>query len=312
MRASTRRRRLLEQHHRRDAQHLEQLAEQEQGAAVTTPESHDQTVRSADGTRLAVRRTGTGDPVVLVHGSGGGLHSWAMVADRLAEEHEVWLPARRGYGPSEVPAGIKSFEDDVADLTAVIQTAGGASDRPVHLVGASYGATVALHTAAASPGRLRSLALFEPPLFAAGPRIAPLRDRYRVAFAHNDQPAMAATLNEVTQVPAEVVAALAAAMGDRIPDPVEAKRSALGWLHDLEALAEDDPEIGRWSAVGVPTLLLQGADTWEPMPTTMDALAAALPHVRRISWQGQSHFVTHTAPDLVTDALRQFFAEVPA
>ncbi|WP_165947132.1 alpha/beta fold hydrolase [Micromonospora sp. 15K316] len=279
---------------------------------MTTPESHDQHVRSADGTRLVVRRTGTGDPVVLVHGSGGGLHSWAAVADLLAPDHEVWLPARRGYGPSEAPPGTKSFADDVADLTAVIRTASGPTGRPVHLVGASYGATAALHTASAAPGRLRSLALFEPPLFAAGPETAPLRDRYRAAFERDDPRAMAATLNEVTRAPAALVAALAAAMGDQTPDPVEAKRSAVGWLHDLEALAEDSTEVGRWSTVAVPTLLLQGADTWEPMPTTMNALAEVIPQARRVIWPGQSHFVTRTAPDLVADALRQFFADLPA
>ncbi|MEV4811821.1 alpha/beta fold hydrolase [Micromonospora avicenniae] len=279
---------------------------------MTTFESHDQHVRSADGTRLVVRVTGAGDPVVLVHGSGGGLHSWTAVADRLAQDHEVWMPARRGYGPSAVPTGSKSFADEVADLAAVIETAGAPSGKRVHLVGASYGATLSLHTALSIPRELRSLALFEPPLFAAGPETAPLRDRYRAAFERDDHRAMAATLNEVTRVPAEVVAALTAAAGDRTPDPVEARRSAVGWLHDLEALAEDGTEVGRWSAIAVPTLLMQGADTWEPMPTTMNALAEALPRARRIIWQGQSHFVTMTAPDLVANALRAFFADLPA
>ena len=32
-----------------------------------------QTITAADGTTLAVRRTGEGMPVVLVHGSAGGL-----------------------------------------------------------------------------------------------------------------------------------------------------------------------------------------------------------------------------------------------
>src|SRR5690349_19887697 len=100
--------------------------------------SNDQEVRSADGTRLVVRRTGAGDPVVLLHGSGGGLHSWAPVAERLAGSYELWMPARRGYGPSDVPPGRKSFEDEVADLIAVLEAAG----RPVHLVGGSYGATL--------------------------------------------------------------------------------------------------------------------------------------------------------------------------
>lgn len=269
-------------------------------------------VRSADGTRLVVERVGSGDPVVLLHGSGGGLHSWVTVADQLAGDYELWMPARRGYGPSEVPGGVKSFSDDTADASAVIEAASGTSGAPVHLVGASYGATLALHTAKAHPRRLRSLAVFEAPLFAAGAEIVPLLDRYRAAFERDDAQAMVAVLNEVTRVPAEIVAAFAAAAGDRTPDPVEARRSAIGWLHDLEALAADSTDIDRWSGVTVPTLLMRGADTWEPMPTTMNRLATAIPHARQVVWPGQSHFVTMTAPGLVADALRRFFAEVPA
>ncbi len=270
--------------------------------------SKDQEIPSADGTRLVVRRSGTGDPVVLLHGSGGGLHSWAPVAERLAGSYELWMPARRGYGPSDVPPGRKSFTDEVADLIAVIEAVG----RPVHLVGGSYGAILALHTAAAEPSRLRSLAVFEPPLFAAGESLQPLLDRYRTAFERDDAAGMSAVLNEVTRVPPAIVAAFAAAAGDQRPDPAEARRSAIGWLHDLEALADDSSATSRWSSITVPTLLMQGADTWEPMPTTMNALAAALPAARRVSWPGQSHFVTMTAPDLVTEALREFFAPIPA
>ncbi|MEU8331189.1 alpha/beta hydrolase [Micromonospora sp. NPDC048839] len=271
--------------------------------------SHDQYVESADGTRLALRRLGAGDPVVLVHGSGGGLHSWATVADQLAHDHEVWLPARRGYGPSDVPPGPKSFTDETADLLAVIEAAGQPTGRTVHVVGASYGATVALHTASADPRGIRSLAIFEPPLFAAGAEVAPLLVRYRSAFERDDAAAMAAALNDVTRVPAEIVAALAASAGTRTPDPAEARRAAIGWLHDLEALAGDSTDITRWSAITVPTLLLAGADTWEPMPTTMTTLARTLPAARYTVWAGQSHFVTMTAPTLVADALRRFFVE---
>ncbi|WP_430500920.1 alpha/beta fold hydrolase [Micromonospora trifolii] len=274
--------------------------------------SHDQSVESADGTRLVVRRLGVGDPVVLVHGSGGGLHSWATVAAHLTQSHEVWLPARRGYGPSDVPAGTKSFRAETADLLAVIEAARQSSGRPVHLVGASYGATLALHTTLAHPRDVRSLAIFEPPLYAAGAEMVPLLDRYRAAFERDDAAAMAAALNDVTRVPAEIVAAIAAGTGDRMPDPVEARRSAVGWLHDLEALAQDSTDITRWSSIAVPTLLLAGADTWEPMPTTMNALARTIPSARYVVWPGQSHFVTMTAPTLVADALRQFFAAVPA
>ncbi|MGK5741282.1 alpha/beta fold hydrolase [Micromonospora sp. URMC 103] len=277
---------------------------------MTSHESDHQDVTSADGTRLVVRRTGAGDPVVLLHGSGGGLHSWATVADHLAGDHELWMPARRGYGPSDVPSGTKSFTDEVADVVAVVEAARRSSGRPVHLVGASYGATLSLHTALAHPGSLRSLAIFEAPLFAGGPDTAPLLDRYRTAFERDDAPAMMATLNQVTRVPAEIVAAAADAAAARKPDPAEARRAAIGWLHDLEALAGDSADIARWSAITTPTLLMQGADTWEPMPTTMNTLAKTIPGARQIVWPGQSHFVTMTAPRLFADALREFFTEV--
>lgn len=62
----------------------------------------------------------------------------------------------------------------------------------------------------------------------------------------------------------------------------------------------------------MPTLVLSGADTWEPMPTTTHTLAATIPAARHVVWPGQSHFATMTAPALVADALRQFFAEISA
>jgi pimeloyl-ACP methyl ester carboxylesterase len=73
-------------------------------------------------------------------------------------------------------------------------------------------------------------------------------------------------------------------------------------------MVADSEDVGRWSAVDLPTLLLQGADTWEPMPATMDRLAAALPRVQRVVWPGQMHFATSTAPDLVAGPLHRFLA----
>lgn len=59
----------------------------------------------------------------------------------------------------------------------------------------------------------------------------------------------------------------------------------------------------------MPVLLLQGAQTWDPMPATLDALAAVLPRVERVIWSGQAHFATRAAPQLVADTLRDFLRE---
>lgn len=265
---------------------------------------------TAGGVRLVGRYGGAGEPVLFLHGSGGGLHSWSAIADRLADRYQVWLVARRGYGPSGAPSTGKRFADEVADVRRLVRhiaATNGVDDPGVHLVGASYGASLALHVGLDAPAGLRSLALFEPPLFAAGPRIVPLAQRYAEAFERGDTDATAAVLNEVTQVPAEIVAAFAAAAPAR-PDPVEARRSGLGWRYDLDALAADDTDLARWSEVRLPTLLMAGTETWPPMPATMRELAEALPDVRPVPLSRQSHFATMTAPDLVADALRDFLA----
>ncbi len=313
-------------------------------------------MKSADGTRLAARRTGKGTPVVLVHGSAGGLDSWDPIVPLLEDRFELWVYARRGYPPSDGCPHPKTYADEVADLRAVIDAAGGSA----HVVAASYGATVALHAAhtesatrtddpprpdnsdrlnnpdcpddsgrlnntgsshdsarqesSAHPGaaavagtservaqNIRSLALFEPPLFAAGPEVAAVLEPFRKLVDAGDFVAAARLFaGEVARVPAPFVAGLDQA------DPGE----TAGCLHDLESMSADTPATGRWASVDVPVLLMQGSETWAPMPATVDALAAALPNVTRAVLTGQSHFATHTAPTVYAGHLLTFLGSL--
>src|SRR5690606_842924 len=91
--------------------------------------------RSFDGTMIRYHRAGDGSPVIMIHGSGGGLHSWQPVAEHLPDRFELWLPARRGYAPSGPGHAPKHFADEVRDLGTIIDMIG----RPAHLVGMSYG-----------------------------------------------------------------------------------------------------------------------------------------------------------------------------
>jgi pimeloyl-ACP methyl ester carboxylesterase len=262
-------------------------------------------VTAADGTQLIARRTGQGVPVVLVHGSAGGLGSWDPVTPLLGDEFELWVYARRGYAPSGSCRRPKTYADDVADLQAVLTAAGGSA----HLVGASYGGTVALHAARAHQAAIRSVALFEPPLFAAGPELAAALGRFRDLLNAGDVVSATRLFAEkVSRVPASIIAALAGA-GTGPQDAAQqaaATAEAIGCLHDLEAMAADAPDVQRWAGIDVPVLLMQGSDTWAPMPATMEALAGVLPGVTRAVFAGQSHFATHTAPGMVAETLYRF------
>jgi pimeloyl-ACP methyl ester carboxylesterase len=113
---------------------------------------------SADGTKIAFERRGSGEPILLVHGTTGSTQSWALVAPILAKRFCVVVMDRRGHGESGAGPS-HSTEVQAQDVISVIDAVGEA----VHLVGHSGGARVTL-TAALHTDRLRSLVLYEPPI----------------------------------------------------------------------------------------------------------------------------------------------------
>jgi len=111
-----------------------------------------------DASSLEVIVWGAGPRVVLVHGSiANGPMAWRE-QQRLGERWRLEVPNRRGYGKSPQPIVRSDFEEDARDIAALLGNG-------AHLVGHSYGAIVALYTAALRPQSVRSLVINEPPAF---------------------------------------------------------------------------------------------------------------------------------------------------
>ena len=59
------------------------------------------------GCKLAYRETGSGAPLVMVHGSPGEGRGWSRVAQRLTAGHRVLMPELPGYGGSDpLPSSV--------------------------------------------------------------------------------------------------------------------------------------------------------------------------------------------------------------
>lgn len=80
--------------------------------------------------------------------------------------HEVVLYDLRGHGRTERPVTGYDSRTAVRDLVSLLGALG-LGHRPVHLVGNSYGGTLALHAALARPDLVTGLTLLEPPLAGA-------------------------------------------------------------------------------------------------------------------------------------------------
>jgi len=92
------------------------------------------------------RRTGSGPPLVLIHGIGHRWQGWRPVIDRLEAEREIVALDLPGFGASPMPApdtppGVGSLASLVADFLASIGV-----DRP-HVAGNSLGGWISLELA---------------------------------------------------------------------------------------------------------------------------------------------------------------------
>jgi pimeloyl-ACP methyl ester carboxylesterase len=114
----------------------------------------------ANGIKTNYLEAGTGDPVVLIHGSGPGVTSyanWRLVLPALAENFRVLAPDMVGFGFSERPAnieyGVQTWADQVVGLMDTLEVP------KAHLVGNSFGGAIALRIATQHPGRVGKLVL---------------------------------------------------------------------------------------------------------------------------------------------------------
>ncbi len=105
---------------------------------------------------LSVRRAGTGDPLILLHGFPEDGALWRHVAPLLAEKHTVLVPDLPGAGASPRPEAALTMEG-MADAIIAALDAGGI--RRAVVAGHSMGGYVALALAERHPDRVAGLAL---------------------------------------------------------------------------------------------------------------------------------------------------------
>ena len=104
--------------------------------------------------------TGSGTPVMLIHGSGPGVSAWAnwrQAIPALARDRRVIAPDMVGFGYTDRPAGIQySMDTWVRQGLDLLDTLG---LEKVHLVGNSFGGALAMALAIRAPERVQRLVL---------------------------------------------------------------------------------------------------------------------------------------------------------
>ena len=260
-----------------------------------------QTVLSNDGTPIAFQKSGTGPPLVLVHGTGGSSGRWKPILPTLEKHFTVYAVDRRGRGESG-DASSYAIEREFEDVTAVVDSIGS----NVNLLGHSFGAACSLE-AALRTSNLRKLILYEPPLPLPGVSLYPdgVIDRLQALLDSGDRRGVLTTFfHEVVRMPAHEFELFQSSPA--FPARIAAAHTLPRELRTHVAY-QFRPE--RFKNLKIPTLLLLGGDSPSFFKAAIEAAHAALPNSRIVVMPGQQHIAMDTAPDLFAREVVTFLNE---
>lgn len=268
----------------------------------------------ANGITIHYQQAGDGPDVVLIHGVTGDLSSWYLgVMPGLAGEFRVTAYDLRGHGYSELTPNGYTSDNLATDLRDLLD---GLGIERAHLVGYSFGATIALQCAALYPSRVASLALAEP-------WIGVLRSHLDLRQWPYLEAAKAGLRERGLMVPEdkwldlEFVArqALHMKVGVGLRRGMARNSRRLLRLLDTtpavsEALEVAGLTVERLAGIRQPVLAVYGAAS--PFLQLVPHLTAALPHCRVIVLEGVAHFFAVASPELLVAAVRKFLRELTA
>jgi len=204
---------------------------------------------------------------VLIHGSGGNAGTAWTAVRPLAERFTLMTPTRGGYPPNP-PLERIDFETQAQELAPLLGDG-------AHLVGHSYGGVISLLIAARHPGRVRSLAVSEPPAFG-------------LAFGNPAVDALVEQLNEhFTSGPREPRAfaeGFLALVGTKaqLPDPLppEAEQSIRATMAERMPWEAEVP-LDELARASFPKLVVSGAHH-PAFDAVCDVLEERLPARREV------------------------------
>ena len=279
---------------------------------AAVPTVRERTVDAA-GTAIFVRESGSGSPVVLLHGFPETSRCWDKVAGALSAEHHVLAPDLPGYGRSARPTSYDSAT--LASTVAAFMDAAGVPRAGV--VGHDWGGGVAFRLALDHADKVERLAVINSPF-----RRLDLRRGWQMLFFN------APLLPE----------ALTTAAGDRWIDLVlraasvnkeafepealaeyhdayrslERKRSAFAYYRTVtrRIIASKLPGRARpggpHRSIEAPTLVIWGEKDPALPLTLAEGIARDIPRAKLVTIPDAGHFVPEERPERVAALLKEF------
>jgi 3-oxoadipate enol-lactonase len=237
-----------------------------------------------------------GLPVILLHAGVADRRMWDPQWGATTAMRDAIRLDLRGFGEStEPPLGALSPVDDVIDTLAALGIG------RCHLVGASFGAGVAVEVALTRPDLVESLLLVGP----GGSLIAEATSDLQ-AFINAERSALARDDLDAA-VEANVAWWVDGPKRDAraVPSPVrdavrQMQRRAFEVTAGWDAVDEtelDPPALDRLDEILTPTLVLVGGLDLDAIEVAARRVTEGIPGARRVDWPDTAHLPSMERPD---------------
>lgn len=248
-------------------------------------------------------------PALALHCSLASARAFGPLSTRLDGVFDLVGMDLPGHGKSGDWDGTQDLQDLSTDMAEACLP-----DEPVHLIGHSFGATVALRLAVRTPDRVRSLTLIEPVFFAAAFADSPdWRARHEAEMAPFAEAMARGDRDRAAQFFMRI-------WGDGRPWdalPEAQRASCAARIHLIGAANHalcDDPTgmlaPGSLSGLTMPGLLLEGSASPRIISHINAALSRRMPNVRRAVIAGAGHMLPITHPTQVACEIGALLADM--
>jgi len=248
-----------------------------------------------------------GEPLVLIHGSWVDHHSWKGIVSELSKTFGVLIYDRRGHSRSERLSIQENTEQDVSDLIALINHL---DLSPVHIVGNSFGTSIALKTAARKPDIFKTLIGHEPPLLGLLKENQQFKPLLQEVKQRIDAVVSLIVQGENEKAAMKFVETIAFKPGSwqQLPEPLQKTfiYNAPTWFEELQ-----DPEsllldMDRISNFDKPALLTMGSESPPFFIAVLEQLTQAIPHAKSKTFEGAGHAPHLSHPEQYVQVVKEF------
>ena len=268
------------------------------------PEGTEEGFVESGSARIHYEVSGTGEPLVLIHGSLLDLTMWDHQAVAFSGQNRVIRYDTRGHGLTESP---KEPFSHVEDFAALLDELG--VDRCT-VVGLSMGSGVALQLAVGLPDRISRLVLVSPGL--PGEPSAELlkrEDDLEKAFFSSPEDFVGVFLSVWLDGPSRSPADVSPEVRSRIRAMALRGRSLMDLRRRPTPLKP--PVHERLGEITQPTLVVRGSLDMPDTASAASRLVSELPNATEVVVTGTAHFPPLEAPAGFNEALSSFLEEPP-